>query len=104
MPSLLDRPALGQTASLGNLHDARSDTFITLSLLKFPSPFPSPGAVETTHEHSASIKVSKSDTYKEKFDTSGIDSTLSASFLAGLVTVGGAGRYVSDRRDTSHVV
>lgn len=101
MSSLLDRPALGQTAGLGNLYDARSDTFIPLSILKAPFP---PSTVETTQKHSTSIKISKTDTYKEKFDTFGMDSDLSASFLAGLVKVGGAGRYLSDRRDTSLVV
>ncbi|KAI1496342.1 hypothetical protein F5X99DRAFT_75594 [Biscogniauxia marginata] len=95
---LLNRPALGQTAALGSLYDARTDSFIPISLLKIPLP---KGVVDTTQKHSTDIKVNKTDTYKEKFDTFGIDGELGASFLAGLVKVGGAGRYLSDKRDTN---
>ncbi|KAI1635356.1 hypothetical protein F4809DRAFT_614425 [Biscogniauxia mediterranea] len=95
---VLNRPALGQIASLGSLYDARTDSFVPISLLKAPLP---PGVVETTHKHSTDIKVTKSDNYKEKFDTFGIDGELGASFLAGLVKVEGAGRYLSDKRDSS---
>ncbi|KAI5925160.1 hypothetical protein F4810DRAFT_91550 [Camillea tinctor] len=95
---VLKRPALGQIASLGSLYDARTDSFVPISLLKTPLP---QGVVETAQKHSTDIKVTKSDNYKEKFDTFGIDGELGASFLAGLVKVEGAGRYLSDKRDTS---
>ncbi|KAI0592753.1 hypothetical protein F4775DRAFT_83035 [Biscogniauxia sp. FL1348] len=96
--SVLNRPALGQIASLGSLYDARTDSFVPISLLKTPLP---PGVVDTAQKHSTDIKVTKSDNYKEKFDTFGIDGELGASFLAGLVKVEGAGRYLSDKRDSS---
>lgn len=84
MPSILKRPALGQIAALGSLYDARSDTFISLSLLKEAPPATS---VETTQKHSTDIKFSRTDTYKEKFDRLEVEAALSASFLAGLVKV-----------------
>jgi predicted GTPase len=94
----IKRAALGQMAPLGSLYDGRTDSFISLSLLRTTTP---PSAVDTMENHSTDIKFSKTDTYKEKFDRMGVSAGLSASFLAGLVSVEGSGRYLTDRRDTN---
>ena len=101
LPNILKRPALGQIAPLGGLYDARSDTFIPLSLLK---DVPPDSAVDTKQNHSTDIKFSKTDTYKEKFDRLDVEPELSASFLAGLVKVEGSGRYLSEKRETNRVI
>jgi hypothetical protein len=97
----LKRPALGQIAALGTLYDARSDTFVPLSLLNSSPPA---AAVDKTEKHSTDVKISKTDTYKEKFARMGVDAELSASFLAGLVNVGGSGQYLADRRESGSVM
>jgi hypothetical protein len=97
-PNMLKRPALGQVAALGSLYDARSDSFIPLSLLKSPPP---ESAIVTTQKHSTDVKISKTDTYKDKLDRLGVEAELSASFLAGLVNVEGSGRYLTDKRETN---
>ncbi|KAI7976285.1 hypothetical protein EIK77_010758 [Talaromyces pinophilus] len=97
----LERPALGETASLGSLYDARTDNFIGLSLLKGPPP---ENAVRTTDNHTTHSSFSTRDTYKDKFDNMRIGGDLSASFLAGLVTVGGSGRYLADKRESNLVI
>jgi len=99
--NILKRPALGQIAGLGALYDARSDNFIPASLLKEPPPATS---IAVTQKHSTAIKISKTDTYKEKLDRLDVEAELSASFLAGLVKVSGSGRYLSDKRETNLVM
>ncbi|KAL4878023.1 hypothetical protein BJY04DRAFT_221595 [Aspergillus karnatakaensis] len=93
----LARPALGQIASLGDLYDARTDTFTTISLF---SKFLPASAVTVTDNHSSDIKYIHSDTFKEKFTQFGITPQLSASVAAGLIGVGGSGRYLTSQRDT----
>jgi len=99
--NILKRQALGQIAALGALYDARSDNFISLSLMKEPPPATS---IAVMPNHSTDIKISKTDTYKEKFDRLDVEAELSASYLAGLVKVSGSGRYLSDKRETNLVM
>jgi len=96
----LKRPALGQIAplGLGSLYDARSDSFTSVSLLaKNPAKTP----IVVTETHSSDLKISRSDTYKEKFKHLGMDSGLGASFLAGMVDVGGSGKYLKEKAKSS---
>ncbi|KAK6501043.1 hypothetical protein TWF506_003798 [Arthrobotrys conoides] len=101
MSTTLRRPALGHTAALGDLYDARSDTFISLSLLKDPPP---ENAIVRTDNHRSDIKVSKSETYREKLKNFNLSAELSASFLAGMVAVGGSGSYLNDIRESNRVM
>jgi hypothetical protein len=98
---MLKRPALGQAASLGGLYDARSDTFVPLSILKKQPPH---GAITKTDIPSSDIKYSRVDTYKGKFHHLDIGPGLSASFLAGFFNVDGSGRYLNAKRDTNLMV
>ncbi|KAL4989590.1 hypothetical protein BDW68DRAFT_175730 [Aspergillus falconensis] len=97
----LTRPALGQIAGIGDLYDARTDTFSTISLFTKPPP---PSAVTLTENNSSDIKYVHTDSYKEKFSNFGISPQLSASVAAGLISVGGSGRYLTSRRDTKLTV
>ncbi|KAJ5751916.1 hypothetical protein N7520_008833 [Penicillium odoratum] len=97
---MLSRPAMGQVASLGSLYDARSDSFISFSLLRKTPPTE---CIETTGMPSTTIKFSKTDTFQEKFDQLHIPAELQASFLAGLVKVGVSRLYLDDKRQTNQV-
>jgi len=97
---VLDRPALGQVAALGSFYDARTDTFIPLSLFRSPPPI---DAIATTKNHSTITKYSETDTFKDKLDFLGVKAELGASILAGLVSVEGSGRYLSDTRNSNLV-
>ncbi|KAF3914916.1 hypothetical protein ABW20_dc0107937 [Dactylellina cionopaga] len=101
MPQVLKRPALGQVAALGSLYDARSDSFVGLSLFRSSPPI---STVQTTENHTTDIKLTKLDTYKEKFDRLNLHSELGASFLADLFSVEGSARYLTETRDSSHVI
>ncbi|RVD82096.1 uncharacterized protein DFL_006532 [Arthrobotrys flagrans] len=101
MTVTLVRPALGQTAALGDLYDARSDMFISLSLFKDPPPT---AAIKETDNHSSDIKVNKSETYRQKLKNLSLSAELSASFLAGMVTVEGSGSYLNDTRESNRVM
>ncbi|KAF7552515.1 hypothetical protein G7Z17_g4243 [Cylindrodendrum hubeiense] len=101
IPYILDRPALGQVTPLGSLYDARSDTFIPLSLFKNTLP---EGAVETTKANSTKTRYSETDAFKQKFEAFGVNAELGASFLAGLVKVDGSGCYLSETRNSDLVM
>jgi hypothetical protein len=98
-PTLV-RPALGETASLGALYDARTDSFVQLSVVKNR---PSPKAITTTDNYDSDIKYINHDSFKDKFSSLDIGAQLGVSFLAGLVTVEGSGKYLSERWDTNLV-
>ncbi|PMD45744.1 hypothetical protein L207DRAFT_630143 [Hyaloscypha variabilis F] len=101
MSNAIYRKALGQIAALGALYDARNDSFIPgLSVL---STIP-PGAVTITDNHTSDVQLCLSDTFKEKFEKMDITAELTASVLAGLVTVTGSGNYLNDKRGNSHNV
>lgn len=95
------RPALGQRVKLGNLYDARTDTFIPASLFQHDL---TPDMVQTMHMPSTDITITKGDTYLDKFGALGIVGDLAASFLAGFVEVSGSSRYLLDNRQTNSVI
>ncbi|OIW25493.1 hypothetical protein CONLIGDRAFT_718320 [Coniochaeta ligniaria NRRL 30616] len=94
------RPALGQVAALGSFYDARTDTFIPLSLFK---NIPTADAITLTKNHSTIIKYAEANTFKDKLDFLGVKAELGASILAGLASVEGCGRFLSTSRNSSLV-
>ncbi|CAJ0552407.1 Ff.00g063860.m01.CDS01 [Fusarium sp. VM40] len=98
---VLQRPALGQVATLGSLYDARSDTFLPLSFFNKPLPV---DAVKSTKCSSPETRIISGDTLKDKFDACGIDGELGVSVLAGLAKVEGSGLYLSHELDTNYAV
>jgi hypothetical protein len=95
------RPALGQVASLGTLYDARTDSFVPISLLNAEIP---DSAITRTDIHTSTFDYSESDSFKEKFSKMGFNAELKASFLGGLVDVEGSGSYLNEGRDTNRVL
>jgi hypothetical protein len=95
------RPALGQVAGLGSLYDARTDNFVSLSLLKGSIP---ESAISRTQNHNTQFDYSESDSFQEKFSKMDVNAELRASFLCGLVKVEGSGVYLNESRDTNRVM
>ncbi|KAI0892882.1 hypothetical protein F4806DRAFT_505347 [Annulohypoxylon nitens] len=83
----LRRQALGEAASLGSLYDARTDSFIPLSLLNGPPPAKS---ISVTDMPKTDIRFIRSETNREKLSNMNISAELSASFLSGLVKADGS--------------
>ncbi|KAI5787306.1 hypothetical protein EDC01DRAFT_661363 [Geopyxis carbonaria] len=97
----LERPALGQQVPLGTLYDSRSDSFLPLSLLAGAPPA---AVVITTNVQTNDFKLSTSDTYKQKFADMGLDASISASVLAGLINVEGSGCYLNAERHSNNAM
>lgn len=92
----LVRPALGQTAKLGALYDARTDTFVSQphfdSLFKHAPPTDS---VPIRLCRFTDIRTVEVRTFKDKCTQLGVDVELGASILAGLVRVDGCAQYLA---------
>jgi len=95
------RPSLGQIAELGDLYDARTDSFLSLSTLKASPP---PSTLNRIDNLSRELEFTNNDTYAEKFNKMKLNAELGASFLSGLVSVNGSGRYLSETRTSSRIM
>ena len=100
-PASVKRPALGQLAGLGCLYDARSDGFLQASVLTGPTTEP---LVGQTQANTTDSKFSSSAKLKDRLDNLSIGDELGASYLAGLVQVHGAARYLTETIDSRSFV
>ncbi|XP_035982087.1 stonustoxin subunit alpha isoform X1 [Fundulus heteroclitus] len=89
-------PALGRPFSLGMLYDARKDQLVT----GFPL-----WDRETINKHntrqtqrSSSYQISVSDSFESKSSLLDLNVSVKASFLGGLVEVGGSAAYLNDKK------
>lgn len=98
---MLRRPALGETASLGQLYDARSDTFTALSVLNEPLPKRAIKKVKPRSTSTTSTRYGCTDEISGKFRLLGIDDSLGASYLAGSVSAYGASRHLLSGRESN---
>ncbi|CAG2172750.1 unnamed protein product [Oppiella nova] len=98
----LIRIAIGQMASLGELYDARTDTFCAISALKI-APEKS-GAVTIQDNPSIDLQYIHTDTFSDKFDKLEIKAGLKVSILAGLFQLEGSGRYLADTKKSARAV
>jgi GTPase SAR1 family protein len=99
MNNLLQRPALGQLASIGTFFNEKTDTFLLQSLLQQESPS---DVITRAPVQKTTIRVTYVDLYEQKFDMLGVGTDLGGSILAGLVTPGGAGRYIDEAQDSTN--
>jgi GTPase SAR1 family protein len=97
MSNAAQRPSLGQIASIGTLYDARSDSFLPLSLLKDLPP----DGILKTNTQKVTVQVSYIDSYEEKFGKIGVGNELGGSILAGLVNTSGSGCYLGETRESN---
>jgi hypothetical protein len=89
---------LGQVADLGDLYDARTDSFVSLSILNSSPP---PSVVSRVDNPTSELEFTSNDTYEEKFSKLNLNAELGASFLCGMVSVGGSGRFLTETRSSN---
>uniref|UniRef100_A0A673H0J8 Verrucotoxin subunit beta-like n=2 Tax=Sinocyclocheilus rhinocerous TaxID=307959 RepID=A0A673H0J8_9TELE len=88
--------ALGRPLSLGMLYDCRKDSFIpgvTLWDKKSLSE-----NLDIHHQTETDLKFSSSDSLSSKSSLLDVSASLKASFLGGLVNVGGSGKFLHDTK------
>ncbi|XP_034025592.1 stonustoxin subunit alpha-like isoform X2 [Thalassophryne amazonica] len=92
--------ALGRPFTLGMLYDARTDKLIPGVTL-----WDAETRQENTAERpqpSSSFEISTSDSIAEKSTLLDVDASLKASFLGGLIEVGGSAKYLNDKKHSHH--
>uniref|UniRef100_T1IQV5 Uncharacterized protein n=1 Tax=Strigamia maritima TaxID=126957 RepID=T1IQV5_STRMM len=87
----LVRNALGRVASIGDLYDVRTDTFVGFSI--FDGPIPE-SAIEVTTIPCRNIDFINTETVLKKFEKLNIVPELRASILANLITLEGHAKYL----------
>ncbi|XP_037049902.1 neoverrucotoxin subunit alpha-like [Bradysia coprophila] len=97
----ITRAALGRIASLGDIYDARKDDFIRIPIFKKKIPS---DCLTSTDNHFADIVFIHSDTFTEKFSKLDVRAELQVSVLCGLLTLEGAGCYLSDEKTSARSV
>ncbi|XP_053571498.1 uncharacterized protein LOC128661244 [Bombina bombina] len=96
----IEMPALGRPFSLGMLYDCRDEKLISgitlwnLEELKKD--------IATSSQDNTSFEILASDTVSDKSSTMNITASLKASFLGGLVQVGGAATYMNDNKTSKN--
>jgi hypothetical protein len=94
------RPSLGQVTDLGDLYDARTDSFVSLSILNSSPP---PSVVSCVDNPTSELEFTTNDTYEEKFSNLKLTAELGASFPYGKVSVGGSGRFLNETRSSNRI-
>ncbi|CAH2281690.1 hypothetical protein XELAEV_18003132mg [Pelobates cultripes] len=92
-------PSLGRPFSLGMLYDCRDDTLIPGVTLWNRDALRT--NVESKSQENTSFELLASDTISDKASALNISASLKASFLSGLVQVGGSATYLNDTKSSS---
>ncbi|KAI0836465.1 hypothetical protein F5Y06DRAFT_298521 [Hypoxylon sp. FL0890] len=95
------RPVLGQQVDIGRFYDAHRDTFLPINLITAHIPA---HLVHFTQAPERKIRIATDDSTAEKFNQLGISRELGASYLAGLIPVRGAARYLESCCKTNGAV
>uniref|UniRef100_A0A8C1UFX6 Uncharacterized protein n=1 Tax=Cyprinus carpio TaxID=7962 RepID=A0A8C1UFX6_CYPCA len=90
--------ALGRPLSLGMLYDSRKDSFIPGVTLWDKKSLNE--NLDTHHQVLTDLKFSSSDSLSSKSSLLDVSGSLKASFLAGLVEVGGSGKFLHDTKSS----
>ncbi|XP_038591156.1 neoverrucotoxin subunit beta-like [Micropterus salmoides] len=88
--------ALGRPFTLGMLYDARKDQLIP-GLTLWDDKTLQENTVESS-QHSSAFDTSASDSIESKSFLLDVDASLKASFLGGLIEVGGSAKYLNDKK------
>ncbi|OAP57288.1 hypothetical protein AYL99_08026 [Fonsecaea erecta] len=97
----LKRVSLGETAALGSLYNARTDSFLPFSFLNDQLP---EFAVTREARPSSQLRIVESHDLKDKFNAFGVQSQLGASILSGLVTPSGSAASLLHRPESNFTV
>ncbi|XP_038592439.1 stonustoxin subunit beta-like [Micropterus salmoides] len=86
--------ALGRSFTLGMLYDARKDQLIPgLTLWDDKNE-----KIVESSQHSSAFEISASDSIESKSSLLDVGASLKASFLGGLIEVGGSAKYLNDKK------
>ncbi|XP_044035352.1 stonustoxin subunit alpha-like [Siniperca chuatsi] len=88
--------ALGRPFTLGMLYDARKDQLI-LGFTLFDETTLQKNTAESS-QHSSEFEITSSDSIESKSSLLDVEASLKASFLSGLVEVGGSAKYLNDTK------
>ncbi|XP_059197157.1 stonustoxin subunit beta-like [Centropristis striata] len=88
--------ALGRPFTLGMLYDARKDQLVPGFTL-WNEKTVEENTVESS-QHSSVFEISASDNTDSKSTLLDVDASLKASFLSGLIEVGGSAKYLNDQK------
>ncbi|XP_022532938.2 cytolytic toxin-alpha-like [Astyanax mexicanus] len=98
MDSRLEIAALGRALYPGMLYDCRSDTFIPGVTLWNKESLKSD--IDERPKPTTDLKFSASDSLSEKANFLEVNASLKASFLSGLIEVGGSAKYLRDTKSS----
>ncbi|XP_053197839.1 stonustoxin subunit beta-like [Scomber japonicus] len=92
----LEMAALGRPFTLGMLYDARKDALIPGFTL-WDTKCLQENTVENS-QRSSNFQVTSSDSIESKSSLLDVEASLKASFLCGLIEVGGSAKYLNDQK------
>ncbi|CAB4483553.1 unnamed protein product [Rhizophagus irregularis] len=98
---IIRRKSLGRAAFIGSLYNATRDTFCGTTIMKTEFPNDSINRADILNKE---LSYEYEDSYVEKFNKLDVEAELKLSALAGLVTLEGSGKYLSDVKDSSKTV
>ena len=93
----ISRQALGRSAMLGDLYDARTDTFCGTNMFKQQIPQGSQ-AVSLMGNYRTETSIKSARSLKEKLENLNIKGELKLSILSGMVELSGAAKYLSHEK------
>ena len=95
----LQIPALGRPMQLGMLYDCRNDSLIPGITLWDPQVLQDDRHVSS--KPNTQFKIISSDTINDKSSALNVQASLKASFMSGLVEVGGSAEYMNNKKTSS---
>ncbi|TDG97682.1 hypothetical protein EPR50_G00210320 [Perca flavescens] len=95
-PNQMEIAALGRPFTLGMLYDARRDQLITGLTLWDDKTLQ--GKITENSQRTSAFQISASDSTESKCNLLDVDASLKASFLSGLIEVGGSAKYLNDQK------
>ncbi|RIA81661.1 hypothetical protein C1645_729561 [Glomus cerebriforme] len=98
---IIQRKSLGRTECIGSLYNAARDIFCETTILK--SKFPNDSITRANIFHTE-ILYDYKDSYQEKFNKLDVEDELKLSVLAGLFTLKGSGKYLTDIKQSLKTV
>ncbi|XP_072513009.1 cytolytic toxin-alpha-like [Salminus brasiliensis] len=96
----LEMAALGRSLYPGMLYDCRSDSFIPGVTLWDKASLTQD--LDVRRQPYTDLKFSASDSLSDKASLLDVSASLKASFLGGLVEVGGSAKYLNDQKSSTH--
>ncbi|XP_062866926.1 stonustoxin subunit beta-like [Trichomycterus rosablanca] len=98
-PKVIEMAALGRALHPGMLYDCRSDSFIPGVTLWDKASLDKD--LDVRRQPKTDLKFLASDSVREKASLIDVSASLKASFLGGLIEVGGSARFMNDKKSSA---